>query len=727
MVPFLSVLSAFAVILFRTTSFLIFRLDIKTIHKFSSYHKEAVIGEMMKEVKTQVDELKLKISGLSDDNTEKIDLLIELSKMYFGRSPSKALELGKQALKLSKKLKFVKGRVISLNIIGISYSLLSDYDLAIEYYHESLKISEEHNFKHLIAATNNNIGIIYTDLKNYKKAIEYFQKALKMFKENKDMVNIADATNNIGIIYGKLKNYDKALQFGTVSIELYKKIGKGRDVIKTYNNIGNLYESVNDHKKALEYYHKTLKISKETEDSDITVIVLNNISRINISSGKYKKARQYLEEALKIAQKINSRTVIIKSIYENLSNLYIAMKDHEPALKYYQKYIKIKDEIFNKANSDKIAELQAKYEIEKKEKEITLLHKENELYKIQLESKQKLEKAHLEIERKNETINLISRELENLIEKDFIGTSTAIKSVLDITFTAAGNKDTHVLITGESGTGKEIIARIIHHSSERKKYPFISVTCTAIPETLLESEFFGHRKASFTGAIENKKGLFELANNGTLFLDEIADMSLSLQAKLLRAIEENKIKRIGENKEIPVNVRIISATNRNIKELIDNKDFRIDLFYRINTLEINIPPLRERTKDIEPLLQHFAEFFAKKTNRPVPKISKDLIIKLKNYHFPGNVREFKNLVERAVILSKNNFLDVSDFPVTNPEIKSKYYNKKDTDNVEIARIKEALLKANFHQNKTAEILGIPRISLISKMKRYNIIIRKFIE
>ncbi|MCD4818462.1 MAG: sigma 54-interacting transcriptional regulator [Candidatus Cloacimonetes bacterium] len=691
------------------------------------------IGLYMKTNVSKAEELQKKISDLSEDSIEKVDILIELSKMYLGRSPSKVLELGKQALKLSKKLNYEKGIAISLNIIGISYSLLSDYDLAIEYYHESLKISEKLNFKNIIAVTINNIGIIYTDLKNYKKAIEYYYRALKIFKENKDMINIADATNNIGIIYSRLKDFDKALQFGTESLELYKKVGRSRDVIQSYINIGNLYEANNNPKKALEYYYKTLKISKEIKESDVTVIVLNNISRIKISTGKYKKAQQYLEEALKIAQKIKSRKLIM-NIYENLSNLYTATKDFERSLKYYKLYTKIKDEIFNKASSDKIAELQAKYEIEKKEneiekkeKEIAFLHKENELYKIQLEAKLKLEKAHLEIEQKNETINLISRELENLIEKDFIGTSEAIKSVLNIAFTAAKNKDTHVLITGESGTGKEIIARIIHHSSDRKKGPFLPVNCTAIPETLLESEFFGHRKGAFTGAIENKKGLFELADNGTLFLDEIADMSFSLQAKLLRVIEEKKIKRIGENKEIPLNVRMISATNRNIKELIENKDFRLDLYYRINTLEINIPPLRERTKDIEPLIQHFAKFFAEKTNRQIPEISKDLIIKLKKYYFPGNVRELKNLVERAVILSKNNFLDVSDFHVTNPEIRSRPSGEKNIYNDEVNRIKDALLATNFHQNKAAEILGIPRITLIRKMKKYNINIKKVIE
>ena len=677
----------------------------------------------MKEKKTKANELKLKISGLSDDNTEKVDILNELAKTYFGKSPSKVLELGKQAFALSKKLNYSKGEAKALNIIGISYWLLCDYDIAIEYFHNSLKISEKYNFKHYVAASYNNIGIIYHELKNNEKAIEYYHKALKIFKENNDIKNVADATNNIGVLYRKLKDYDKSLQFGLQSLEFYKKIGDKKDLIHSYINIGNLYSTINNNGKALDYYKHALKIGKEIKESDVIAKASNNIGMIHLSSGKLDKAKQYFEEALKIAHKIESKMIMMDS-YELLSNLYAAGKDYEQSLKYHKHYVKIKDEIFNKTSSDKIVELQAKYEIEKKDKEIELLQKENEIYKIQLESKQKLDKAQVEIVRKNEKINLISRELENLIEKDFIGISESIKSVLELAFTSASNKDTHILITGENGTGKEIIARIIHHASERKKEAFIPVNCTAIPETLLESEFFGHRKGAFTGAIENKKGLFELADNGTLFLDEIADMPPSLQAKLLRVIEEKKFKRVGENTEIHVNVRIISATNRNIKKLIDKKEFRIDLYYRINTLEINIPPLRERPEDIEPLIRHFAEFFAKKIKKPFPKISKELIHNLKKYNFPGNVRELKNLVERAMILSKNNYLDVPDFAITSAEILKKNALKSTKADDEIIAIKKALHSADFNQIKAAELLGISRLVLIRRMKKYNIVIKK---
>ena len=233
--------------------------------------------------------------------------------------------------------------------------------------------------------------------------------------------------------------------------------------------------------------------------------------------------------------------------------------------------------------------------------------------------------------------SLISRDLENRIEKNLIGTSKKIKRVLETALKAGQDRDVSVLITGENGTGKEIIARIIHHASERNKDVFFPVNSSAIPDSLIESEFFGHSKGSFTDAKEDKKGIFELANGGSLFLDEIADMPFSLQAKLLRALEEKKIKRVGSNKEIDIDIRLISATNQDIDLLIEEKKFRLDLIHRINTVTIAIPPLRERVEDIESLLNYFLEYFAKRKNKPIPVIEPDVLNHLKTYHFPGMI------------------------------------------------------------------------------------------
>lgn len=315
--------------------------------------------------------------------------------------------------------------------------------------------------------------------------------------------------------------------------------------------------------------------------------------------------------------------------------------------------------------------------------------------------------------------SLVSKELEGMIEKDFIGESAAIKNVIRVALKAAKDKHVNVLVTGENGTGKEIISRIIHFGSPRNEQVFAPVNSSAIPSTLLESEFFGHVKGAFTDAREDKKGYFELANNGTLFLDEIADMPFSLQAKLLRAIEENKIKKVGSNKEIDVDVRIISATNKNIEQLIEEDKFRIDLYHRINTIEINIPPLRQRPEDIKPLLYHFVDSFCKKKNISMPSISDELVKKLQSYHFPGNVRELRNMVERALILLEGEELLSDDFPLKGEsKTTSTNYDSLCLEQNEQKLIIEALKRCDFNQTQAAELLCISRDALKRKIKKF---------
>lgn len=325
-----------------------------------------------------------------------------------------------------------------------------------------------------------------------------------------------------------------------------------------------------------------------------------------------------------------------------------------------------------------------------------------------------------------ETNSLISKNLQEKIKRDFIGESPQIKEILDMAMTAAQYPDTSVLITGESGTGKENVARIIHYESDRKNNVFCAVNSSAISETLLESEFFGHKKGSFTGAISDKKGFFEVSNEGTLFLDEIADMPINLQAKILRAIEEKTITRVGETEPIATDFRIIAATNHDLEKLIKQKKFRLDLLHRLNTIHIHIPPLRERTADIEPLLDHFVEEFARKLNKPVHRVDKETVKMLKNYSFPGNVRELRNMTERAIILCKGDVLTVMDFQTrlsNEPDYhKEKIYFNLEENESNLIRL--ALKLKKYNQKKTAEILGITRDSLIRRMKKYGIHVNK---
>jgi len=322
--------------------------------------------------------------------------------------------------------------------------------------------------------------------------------------------------------------------------------------------------------------------------------------------------------------------------------------------------------------------------------------------------------------------SLISRTLEDKIERHLIGASPQILKVLELAMTAANFPDTNVLITGESGTGKENIARIIHFASIRKENLLCTVNSSSITDSLMESEFFGHKKGSFTGAVNDKKGFFEICNLGTLFFDEIADMPLNLQAKVLRAIEEKKITRVGDTDQVSTDFRIISATNHELDKLVAEKKFRLDLLHRLNTLNIHIPPLRERTEDIEPLLHFFVEDFARKTNLPLPSIDKKLIPELKKYSFPGNVRELRNMAERAVILSKGAMLGINDFPLRQTAALPSGTELTTSGLLEneISLIRRALKNSGYNQRQAAALLGISRDTLMRKMRKYNIVIRK---
>jgi DNA-binding NtrC family response regulator len=343
---------------------------------------------------------------------------------------------------------------------------------------------------------------------------------------------------------------------------------------------------------------------------------------------------------------------------------------------------------------------------------------------IAIERTQKYLQMQRRLKLMEEKNSLISRTLEEKIDRQFIGVSPPILEVFEQAIIAANYPEANVLITGESGTGKENIARIIHYSSIRKDHVFCAVNSNAIAESLLDSEFFGHLKGSFTGAITDKMGYFEACNKGTLFLDEIADMPLNLQSKILRAAEEKVITRVGDTKEIHTDFRILSATNCEIEKRIVKKKFRLDLLHRLNTLQIHIPALRERPEDIKPLVLHFVNDYTTKFNKPNLHISRAIFDVLAKYNFPGNVRELKNMTERAIILCKGNSLEINDFRVI-PQKLDEIIQKDEIVNLKIQEMKAiryALEQYNFNQQAAAVALGIHRDALSRKMKKYNICI-----
>jgi DNA-binding NtrC family response regulator len=302
---------------------------------------------------------------------------------------------------------------------------------------------------------------------------------------------------------------------------------------------------------------------------------------------------------------------------------------------------------------------------------------------------------------------------------DFIGASPAIQRVHEIIERVA-DTDANVLILGENGTGKELVARALHRKSSRRNKVFISVDLGSISETLFESELFGHVKGAFTDAKQDKPGRFEIASGGTIFLDEIGNLSLSLQSKLLTVLQRRKIQRVGSNSEIAVDFRLIAATNMNLHEMVYEKKFRQDLLYRLNTVEIRVPPLRERLDDVPLLFDSFLQRYASKYKRPGMKVDKAVISKLKKYPWPGNIRELQHAVERAVILNDGKMIQSAELLISNVTAPKKDGVGMTLDEMEKQFIYQSLSEHGGNVTDTARALGMTRTALYRRMKKHGL-------
>ncbi|HEU4509720.1 MAG TPA: sigma 54-interacting transcriptional regulator [Pyrinomonadaceae bacterium] len=304
--------------------------------------------------------------------------------------------------------------------------------------------------------------------------------------------------------------------------------------------------------------------------------------------------------------------------------------------------------------------------------------------------------------------------------REIIGCSPTLKRALQAAQTVAST-DSNVLIFGETGTGKELIARAIHNLSLRREHTLVRVNCAAIPTGLLESEMFGHEKGAFTGAIEQRKGRFELAHKGTLFLDEVEDIPLDLQPKLLRVLQEQEFERLGSSRTITVDVRVVAATNTDLAELVGEKKFRSDLFYRLNVFPITLPPLRERTEDIPLLVHFFTQKFAKRMKKPVERIPTEIMTALTRYSWPGNIRELQNLIERAVILTRGTVLEVPLGELKQSgKVVAEPTGTATLEAVEREHILRVLGDTNWVIATAATRLGLPRTTLNNKMQKLGI-------
>lgn len=333
----------------------------------------------------------------------------------------------------------------------------------------------------------------------------------------------------------------------------------------------------------------------------------------------------------------------------------------------------------------------------------------------------KLKHSYKEVDKLKKAKEQLEADL-NQPFKDIIGSSSSIKEVFSLIEKVA-KTDANVLILGENGTGKELVARAIHQRSLRKDQSFIGVDMGAITQTLFESELFGHKKGSFTDAKDDRAGRFELANGGTLFLDEIGNLSMPLQSKLLTVLQNREVTRIGSNTSIPIDIRLVCATNMNVHDMVNESTFRQDLLYRINTVEIKIPALRDRIEDIPLLANHFLTSYTKKYRKEIMRISPEAITSLQKYHWPGNIRELQHAIERAVIMSDNQTLEVNDFFF----LKGGQNSSDDviTDNLNLDDVERNVIKRaiNIHDgniSKAAKELGLTRASLYRRLEKHGL-------
>jgi two-component system, NtrC family, response regulator AtoC len=329
--------------------------------------------------------------------------------------------------------------------------------------------------------------------------------------------------------------------------------------------------------------------------------------------------------------------------------------------------------------------------------------------------------------------------LDDDVDSEFVGVSKKMREIFDL-INRLSQVDTTVLIRGENGTGKELVARAIHHNSPRKHGEFVAINCGAIPESLMESELFGHEKGAFTGAHERKIGKFQLANKGTIFLDEVAELRPDMQVKLLRVLQEKRFTPVGSNREVASNARVIAATNRNLEKMIEDHTFREDLFYRLNVMPIFLPPLRERLDDLENLISHFVRKFNRKMSRNITGFATDALEVLTKYRWPGNIRELENLIERCFIIENGSTIQAASLPealktAAQSEIEfdlpGSYSGPLDFDRFKEETEKEFIvqaLRANRGRiNQTVAQANIPKNTLLRKIKKYSINVRELNE
>jgi transcriptional regulator with PAS, ATPase and Fis domain len=590
--------------------------------------------------------------------------------------------------------------------LGNLYNKQKKLDKALESYRKAEKYTVKLDYSGRVII-NANIGMVYYNLRDYKKAAKQFElnadfdewKKLDKFGQ----VSWANSLSHLTLIQLYQRNVEGMEKYLKILKRFCNHFKEPQSMIVYYQRYANFCQLKNDEKSAVKYYFKALDYARENGSRDQTYYVTNEVADFLLSLNRNEEAEKLLLE--------NIERFKDGAMYVFMLSTYRTYLDFLKTSERYQEALDIADKIRS---------------IEKKMQTSQLVEKVNSLEKEIANEKQK-------IQERDRRINLIKRRLQDSIEDEFIGVSQKIKDVLQKVELAAEHQDINVLILGESGTGKQIIANLIHKNSKRKTGVLCEVNCSAIPETMFESEFFGYKKGAFTGAQKDNPGFLAESNNGTLFLDEIGDMPYALQSKLLKVLESKSFTPLGSNKPEKTDFRLICATHQNLDDLVKEKQFRLDFYNRINTFVITIPPLRERQADIPVLAEYYLRKYCEKMAVIKPVIDEKALEMLKAYSYPGNVRELRNIIERTVLFLRSGLNLISALRSSGLSIELELLsgNKKDKEflftssslnleELEVKALKKALELSGNHKSKAAELLGITPSAMTRRLQKFKL-------
>lgn len=571
--------------------------------------------------------------------------------------------------------------------LGNVYRIRGRLTDAVRCYEQSLSLGKRVGDIFTQAKVYNNLGTCYKQRGDLNNSIECYQKSLELKEQIGDVAGLAPSYCNLGMLYMRQEDFARAIDSCKRGVEFAKQVGNLSRVAQSYINLGEVYAWQKHFKQAIDAYQKSREIAERIGDVRVVASLYVDLAEAYCGDGNLSSAYEYYSRTLEVLEAVEIPEIRAQANYV-LGLIYSQQEDWEDATKA----LKQASEMFEKIRDKRGVEIS-----------------QEELGKAFFT--QMNQKLAIQQELSSGRVRLIGE------SKRFVEIGTILAKV--------AKEDAPILIRGETGTGKSILAHFIHQSSNRKNGPWVEIDCGALSETLLESELFGHERGAFTSAISAKPGKFELADHGTIFLDEIGNMSPALQKKLLRVLQEREFERVGGAETLKTDVRIITATNKDLERLVQEGQFREDLYYRINVVSITLPPLRERKQDIPLLAKHFvAKYSREYGKKSTMTISDETLELLLKYSWPGNVRELENVIQVAVLMTNSD--------VILPEHLTEKFRPKEKfepsgisvgmtlEEMEKKLILKTLQQTNYNVTQSAKILGISRRTLQNKFKKFQI-------